>query len=290
MSPRPADPYPRDVLAEDEARRVAARRPAPPLEARRGLVVTHRLTGFRGRILRVEAGAVELERGDTIRLFRLDDPTGYVHEGRPVRLVPPGHATGRAGAAGGAPAPAPAPPRTTASGSVAVRHEARVAKASRLLVEGVHDAELVEQVWGDDLRYEGVVVERLDGIDHLEAWLASFRPGAGRRVGVLVDHLVPGSKEARLVAGIRSPHVLVTGTPYVDVWQAVRPRALGIERWPEIPKGRDWKQGICAALGEPDPAVLWRRLKASVRSYADLEPALVGAVEQLIDFVTAAEA
>ena len=44
---------------------------------------------------------------------------------------------------------------------------AQVAKASRILVEGVHDAELVEKVWGDDLRIEGVVVEYLGGIDDL---------------------------------------------------------------------------------------------------------------------------
>jgi len=153
-------------------------------------------------------------------------------------------------------------------------------------VEGVHDAELVEQVWGDDLRHEGVVVERLDGIDHLAAWLARFEPGPGRRVGVLVDHLVPGSKEERLARAVQHPHVLVTGTPFVDVWQAVRPQRLGLTSWPEVPRGTPWKEGIAAALGEPDPAVLWRRIKASVRSYADLEPSLVGAVERLIDFVT----
>ena len=51
-----------------------------------------------------------------------------------------------------------------------------MARASRILVEGVHDAELVEKVWGDDLRVEGVVVERLDGMDHLAAVVA-FRPG-----------------------------------------------------------------------------------------------------------------
>jgi hypothetical protein len=31
---------------------------------------------------------------------------------------------------------------------------------------------------------------------------------------------------------------------------------------------------------------MWPRLLAAVRSYADLQPALVGAVERLIDFVT----
>jgi hypothetical protein len=162
---------------------------------------------------------------------------------------------------------------------------ARVARASRILVEGVHDAELVEQVWGDDLRVEGVVVERLDGIDHLVQVVAGFGPGPGHRLGVLVDHLVPGSKEARLAEEVAHAHVLVTGTPFVDVWQAVKPGVLGFASWPDVPRGLDWKTGVCARLGV-DATTMWPRIRAAVRSYADLEPALVGAVERLIDFVT----
>ncbi|HEU4490684.1 MAG TPA: DUF3097 family protein [Jiangellales bacterium] len=60
---------------------------------------------------------------------------------------------------------------------------ARVARASRIYVEGRHDAELVEKVWGDDIRVEGVVVEVLGGIDDLPARVAAFRPGPGRRLG-----------------------------------------------------------------------------------------------------------
>jgi hypothetical protein len=161
-----------------------------------------------------------------------------------------------------------------------------VARASRILVEGIHDAALVERVWGDDLRVEGVVVERLDGADHLPAELRAFRPGPGRRLGVLLDHLVVGSKEARLAGEVADPHVLVTGHPFVDIWQAVKPARIGLARWPTIPIGRPWKEGVCAALGVGEPSSFWPRLLGSVRSYADLEPALVGAVEQLIDFVT----
>jgi hypothetical protein len=162
-----------------------------------------------------------------------------------------------------------------------------VARAGRILVEGVHDAELVEKVWGDDLRVEGVVVERLDGMDDLAAVVAEFAPGPGRRLGVLLDHLVDGTKEARAAAAVRHPHVLVTGTPYVDVWQAVRPRAAGIDAWPVIPRGRPWKEGVIAALGvRATPGEFWRTLLGRVSSYADLDPTLVGAVEQLIDFVT----
>jgi hypothetical protein len=155
-----------------------------------------------------------------------------------------------------------------------------------LLVEGIHDALLVERVWGDDLRVEGVVVERLDGIDHLADVITGFGPGPGCRLGVLVDHLVPGSKEARLAEAVRHPHVRVAGTPFVDVWQAIRPQAAGIDRWPLIPRGQPWKEGVCAALGVTDPSAMWRQLLASVKSFRDLEPELVGAVEGLIDFVT----
>jgi hypothetical protein len=161
-----------------------------------------------------------------------------------------------------------------------------VARASRILVEGIHDAALVERVWGDDLRVEGVVVERLDGIDDLAGVIKELQPGPGARLGVLVDHLVPGSKEARLAESVRHPHVLVTGTPFVDVWQAIRPQAAGIAAWPVVPRGQPWKEGICAALGVSDPQTMWRRLLASVRDFRDLEPDLVGAVELLIDFVT----
>ena len=104
---------------------------------------------------------------------------------------------------------------------------------------------------------------------------------------MLVDHLVPGSKESRIAAGVAHPDVLVTGTPFVDVWQAVLPSAAGIAAWPEVPRGTPWKHGVIAALGiDSDPAAFWVRLRNRVRSYADLDPALVGAVEQLIDFVT----
>jgi hypothetical protein len=189
-------------------------------------------------------------------------------------------------------------PTRTASGSVAVHDaRARVARGSRIWVEGRHDAELVEKVWGDDLRIEGVVVEPLDGVDDLAAEVARFQPGPGRRLGVLVDHLVDGSKEARIAReALRdsrfASHVLVVGHPYVDVWQAVRPERLGWERWPTIPRGESWKHGILRELGWPhasqaDMAQGWKRILGTVRSYADLEPALLGRVEELIDFVTA---
>jgi hypothetical protein len=173
---------------------------------------------------------------------------------------------------------------------------AQVAKASRIWVEGKHDAELVEKVWGDDLRVEGIVVEPLHGIDDLAGAVADFRPGPGRRLGVLVDHLVPDSKESRIAdAVMASPgaagNVLIVGHPYVDVWQAIRPAVLGIEKWPVVPRGQDWKTGILAAFGWPhatkeDIGLGWQKLLGAVRSYADLEASLLGRVEEVIDFLT----
>ena len=274
--PRPPGRRPSGILsgpidAPPEAKLAAV---YPQVEAAVGMALVHRASGFSGTLVRIEGGGVEL-RGRTgqERVFRLA-PGAFAVDGTAVSLVRP--PTGRVAA-----------PGVTASGSVAVAGApARVAKAARIWVEGVHDAELVERVWGDDLRVEGVVVERLDGIDHLERAIAEFLPGPARRLGVLVDHLVPGSKESRIADGLRRPDVLITGTPFVDVWQAVRPPAVGITAWPEVPRGTEWKAGVCAALGLGDPPAAWKRILAAVSSYADLEPALVGAVERLIDFVT----
>ena len=147
---------------------------------------------------------------------------------------------------------------------------------------------LVEKIWGDDLRDVGVVVEYLEGIDDLPAIVASFAPGPGRRLGVLVDHLVAGSKETRIAAGVRSPDVLIVGHPFIDIWAAVRPSAVGIAAWPEVPRGQPWKEGVLRALRwPPDVPAAWQRILRAVTSYADLEPDLLGRVEELIDFVTA---
>jgi hypothetical protein len=126
--------------------------------------------------------------------------------------------------------------------------------------------------------------------------LAEFRPAPGRRVGVLVDHLVPNSKESRIADSVnRGPFhesVLVVGHPYVDVWQSVKPARLGIAAWPNVPRSIEWKHGICEAFDWPhddqaDIARAWRRILSRVSHYTDLEPQLLGRVEQLIDFVTA---
>ncbi|HEX2851207.1 MAG TPA: DUF3097 family protein [Acidimicrobiales bacterium] len=247
----------------------------PHVEARRDLVVMHRATGVRGKVVRVEKDGVVVRTAlGTERIFRLA-PGAFSVDGETVTLVAPR-----------APAASSTRRARTASGSVPVRAAARVARASRIFVEGRHDAELVERVWGDDLRLQGIVVEILEGIDHLDDVVRGFAPGPRRRMGVLVDHLVPGSKEARIAAAVDHPAVLITGTPFVDVWQAVRPSVVGITAWPHIPKGQPWKEGVCAALGVDDPGRLWRRILGSVATFADLEAPFVGAVERLIDFLT----
>jgi hypothetical protein len=246
----------------------------PTVPADRGLVVEEVTTGWCGAVVECDKERVSLEdRRGVVRVFPLD-PAGFLLDGATVTLARPVTA-------------APVASRRTASGSVAVHGQrARVARGSRIWVEGKHDAELVERVWGDDLRVEGIVVEPLDGVDDLAREVAAFAPASGRRLGVLVDHLVAGSKESRIVAAVQHPHVLVTGHPYVDIWQAVRPASLGIAAWPVVPVGTSWKEGVCAALHWGEPWEGWRRVLAGVDSYADLEVPLLQSVERLIDFVT----
>jgi Protein of unknown function (DUF3097) len=274
------DPYGSDVLARDPHSSHKVRSAELPIEL--GMVVEDAQTGFVGAVVRVEYGRMELEdrRGAT-KAFPVGP--GFLVDGKPVILTAPCRS-------------APAAAARTASGSVAMTGaRARVARTGRIYVEGRHDAELVEQVWGDDLRLEGVVVEYLGGVDDLVDVVEKFRPGPQRRLGVLVDHLVPGSKESRLAEAVhRGPggaHTLVVGHPFIDIWQAVKPARLGLSEWPAIPRRTDWKHGICQALGWPhagpaDVAAAWRRIRGRVRDWTDLDAALIGRVEELIDFVT----
>lgn len=255
--------------------------PVPEVPAEPDLVVEEVTTGFCGAVVRCEKTAqgpvVTLEdRFGKHRVFPLQ-PRGFLLEGKVVTLVRP--RPRRDGAAG---------PARTASGSLAVPGvRARVARAGRIYVEGRHDAELVEKVWGDDLRVEGVVVEYLAGVDDLPAVVRDFAPSPEARLGVLVDHLVPGSKESRIAARVTGDDVLVVGHPFVDIWEAVKASSVGIPAWPRVPRGQDWKTGVCRALGWPEQTgAAWRRILASVHSYRDLDPGLLGPVERLIDHVT----
>ncbi|MFI5719257.1 DUF3097 domain-containing protein [Nocardia sp. NPDC051750] len=254
-----------------------AQRAVPRVEAGPDLVVEDAASGFCGAVVgfdrTYDGDFVKLaDARGAVRLFALRE-AAFLIDGEPVTLVRPKKT-------------APAKPVRSASGSTRVDGlRAKVAAPSRIWVEGVHDAALVERVWGHDLRVEGVVVEHLEGLDNLAARLTEFGPGPGKRVGVLVDHLVTGSKESHLTTGL-GDYVLVTGHPFVDIWQAVKPAAVGITEWPRVPRGEDWKTGVCGRLGWGTPQDGWRRVYSAVNSFRDLEAPLLGAVERLIDFVT----
>jgi hypothetical protein len=275
--------YSEDVLKAGWQKAGQQKSAAHPLE--RGLVVEDVQTGFVGAVVRWENGIVVLEdRRGKQRSFPIG--AGFWIEGKPVTLVMPNRVR------------TPKALTHTASGSrrSASGGKAKVALPSRIYVEGRHDAELIEKIWGDDLRHVGVVVEYLGGIDDLPAIVDRFAPEQGRRLGVLADHLVAGSKEQRIADEVaRGPYaewVFVTGHRFIDIWAAIKPERIGLTRWPTIPRGTDWKTGICTELGWPhasqaDVARAWQRLLSHVNSWNDLDPKLLTEVEKLIDFVTA---
>ncbi|WP_208378939.1 DUF3097 family protein [Cumulibacter soli] len=237
------------------------------------LVLEDRMSEFCGAIIEFSKDTVTLEdRVGKRRVFPLKH-NGFMLEGAAIMLRRPQ-----------APS-APAAARTASGSRAAADQRAKVAQAGRIYVEGVHDAALVEKVWGADLRAEGIVVEPLHGVDDLEAVIREFAPTPRRRLGVLVDHLVPGSKESRIVERIHDPNVLILGHPFVDIWQTVKPRIVGIKEWPVIPKGTPWKAGVCAALGVSEEYLLWKRILGSVSTYKDIETPLISSVERLIDFI-----
>ena len=274
--------------AQDLSRASINNRPASPrrVELKRGMVLED-LNGWVGEVVRAERIGGEIFFGledahGRVKNFPLG--IGYFLEGEPVEIV------------------APTPRKTSGrkisrSGSVAVENApARVARASRIWVEGLHDAELVEKVWGHDLRVEGIVVEPLHGVDDLATAVEEFSPGPERRLGILVDHLLKGTKEERVVAeALAVPgaagNIKIVGHPFIDIWQAVKPQVFGIPAWPQVPRGEDWKKGILRRLGQPhqnqeDVANAWKRILSRVDSYSDLDPTLLGPVESLIDFLT----
>lgn len=272
------DMYGRDVLSTPSAPR------SRKIHVKKGMVLEEPASGFVGEVMAVRtvAGQWQMELEDR-KYKRRSFPLGpgYWFEGQPVDILPPAPSSQKPGR------------KITASGSFHVEHEARVAKASRIWVEGKHDAELISKIWGSDLAYEGIMIEELFGADKLEEILAVFGPTNDRRAGVMLDHLVEGSKESRIADKVSAlPGVLVLGHPYVDIWQAVKPSVIGLRAWPEVPRGEDIKKGTLARIGWPhdtaeDIGLGWKRILDSVRDYRDLEPAFLGRMEELIDFVTA---
>ncbi|APT92513.1 hypothetical protein CPHO_05975 [Corynebacterium phocae] len=272
MSFSSRDPYAGDILSGHSR---SAPRQYPSIPAEPGMVVEVVGDDFVGAVMGIDKTAygqvIRLEdRYGKQRVFNLV-PGGFLYEGQQVTLT-------RYVATSG--------PVKSNSGSRKVANvEAKVAAPSRIWVEGIHDAAIVEKVWGHDLRVEGVVVEYLEGLDNLESRLKQFRPGPGRRVGVLADHLVKGSKESRLTQTV-GPNVLVTGHPFIDIWAAVKPERVGLRAWPDVPYGEDWKKGICRRVGWSDPKEGWSRVYGAVSTFRDLDSTLIGAVERLVDFVT----
>ncbi|AIU30480.1 Hypothetical protein Cul210931_1137 [Corynebacterium ulcerans] len=269
------DPYSGNILNGHSRQK----RPSfPQVPAEPGLVVEVMADGFVGAVVNFErtydGDFIRLEdRHGRERIFKMREGA-FMIDGQRVsltRYVPK------------------APQQRSNSGSRRVHNvEAKVATPSRIWVEGIHDAAIVEKIWGHDLRVEGVVVEYLEGLDNLPERLDEFQPQRGRRVGVLADHLVTGSKEMRLTSSV-GPHVLVTGHPFIDIWAAVKPERLGLRAWPEVPYGEDWKTGVCRRVGWSDPKEGWNRVYNAVSSFRDVDSSLIGAVERLVDFVTTPE-
>ncbi|MGN6743314.1 MAG: DUF3097 family protein, partial [Amnibacterium sp.] len=161
------DRYGADVLADGGWKKKAP--PPKVVEAVRDLVVEEVASGFVGAVVGVEGRMVRLEdRRGKVRVFPIGP--GFLIDGQAVALrVPKAQ-------------PASSRPLRSASGSFAVPDaKARVARSSRIFVEGRHDADLIEKVWGHDLRIEGVAVEYLEGVDHLDAVLKAFKPDPERR-------------------------------------------------------------------------------------------------------------
>ncbi|UWE88164.1 DUF3097 domain-containing protein [Corynebacterium diphtheriae bv. mitis] len=269
------DPYAGNIL-KGHSRNVPQQFPEVP--AKPGLVVEVLADGFVGAVINFErtydGDFIRLEdRYQHERLFKLRKGAFLIDGNRVTltRFVEKKQ------------------PERSNSGSRKVKHvEAKVAAPSRIWVEGINDAAIVEKIWGHDLRVEGVVVEYLEGLDNLPHQLAQFKPQLGRRVGVLADHLVEGSKETKLTESV-GPDVLVTGHPYIDIWAAVKPERLGLREWPKVPYGEDWKMGICRRVGWADPKEGWNRVYNAVHSFRDVDSTLIGAVERLVDFVTTPE-
>lgn len=260
----------RNVLKDDTAASAY-----PVVEAEPGLELTHRPSRTRGKVVAFTEGerVILLDQDGNQHEFK-PHPGVMLLKGRPVNLVPSSATSKRT-------------VTFTPSGSIdAVQSRARQAAASRIWVEGVHDAELIEKIWGDDLRVEGIVVEPMHGVDQMVGMIQEFDPQPNRRLGILLDHMVKGTKEWRSAAGISDPNVLILGHPYVDIWAAVRPQLLGIDDWPQVPRDQSWKAGVIAALGSSsDPGPFWQEVLDRVSSYKDVATPLITAIEQLIDFV-----
>ena len=104
-----------------------------------------------------------------------------------------------------------------------------------------------------------------------------------RMLAIWVDHLVLGSEEHRLAGGRAGRTSSWSATPTWTSGSACARRPWGSSPGPKCPAARTGRPGVCRRLGWGGPGEGWRRVIASVDSFADLEPQLVGAVEMALD-------
>ena len=258
------------------SRSASSRGTSPNSPATTDVVAEDPLSGFCGAVVACTSTAVTLEdRAGRRRLFPLTSGA-FLVDGRQVTLVRP-----RPAAAG--------------TGAVRVRLQGGDGCAGQ---DGQGGADLGRRASMMRPWWNGsggtTCGSRASSSSRSTGWTTCRRPwprsgpGDGRRLGVLVDHLVPRSKESRIADAVLAAHrdtVLITGHPTSTSGRRCGRRRSGIAAWPDVPRGIDWKTGVCAALGMPDTRQMWGRVNGAVRSYRDLDTPLITAVERLIDFV-----
>ena len=250
----------------------------PKVEAVAGMALSHRASGFSGVLVRVEGGGVEI-RGRTglERVFRLA-PGAFSVDGRAVSLVRPatrpaagGRPPGgdRLGVGGRGRRPGPGGPGRSALGGGRPRCRAGRAGVGR---RPAHR------------RGGGGAAGRHRPSGRGDQGVPSRSGPQARRAG-----RPPGRRQQGVAHRLRP-----APPPGADHRHPLRRRLGGGEavgaghrRLAPDPAGVSTGRPACARRsGSAIPPTTWKRILASVSSYADLEPALVGAVERLIDFVT----
>ena len=213
-----------------------------------GTVVEDPASGFCGAVVRVDVREVTLEdRHGRHRVFPLR-PAAFLVDGRPATLVVPPRGRGGAGGLGVGVGEGREPDRAHGPGEpdLGRGHPRRGARR-----DACGGTTCGWRVWSSS---------------RCTAWTTSppwSRSSVRRRTGGWGSSSTTsceGSKETRAAHAVAGPDVLVTGHPFVDVWQAVKPSVVGIRAWPAVPRGTDWKTGVCAALRWGDPADGARRV------------------------------
>ncbi len=249
------------------------------------MVVEDAQTGYVGAVVRIEYGRMELEdRRGRRKPFPVGP--GYLIDGKPVILTAPRRAAPAAGctyrvwlrrSAG-----------RQGQGRAVQPHLCRGSARRRTCRAGV-GGRSADRGCGRRIPRRGRRSRRDRRRVRPTAWPPAGRAGrpSGRRV--------QGGPHGRRGAARRwwRPHA--GRRPSVHRHLAGgQARRLGISAWPTVPRGVDWKHGVCDALGWPhagqaDIARAWQRIRGRVRDWNDLEPVLIGRVEELIDFVTQCE-